>query len=73
MKLSKLFHVINVVVGLAGILVAIIAVPMDANTLVWGINREHMLFCSGLLMLIAIWIAISTIHHMKLEEKGSII
>ncbi len=73
MKLSKIFHVANVIVGLAGIIVALIAVSMGADSLVWGINREHMLFCSGLLMLIAIWIAISTIHHMKLEEKGEMI
>lgn len=73
MKLSKLFHVINVIVGLAGILVALIAVSMGPNALVFGINREHMLFCSGLLVLIAIWIAISTIHHMMLEKKGEVL
>lgn len=73
MKLSKLFHVINVIVGFAGIIVALIAVTLDPGELVFGINREHMLFCSGLLVLIAIWIAISTIHHMMLEKKGEII
>jgi hypothetical protein len=73
MKLSKLFHVVNVIVGMAGIIVALVAVSMGADAVVWGINREHMLFCSGLLMVIAIWIAISTIHHMKLEEKGELI
>jgi hypothetical protein len=73
MKLSKLFHVINVLVGLAGIVVAFIATTMDANALVWGVSREHLLFCAGLLMLIAIWIAISTIHHMMLEKKGEIV
>ena len=73
MKLSKIFHIANVIVGLAGIVVAVIAVTMGADSIVWGINREHLLFCSGLLMLIAIWIAISTIHHMKLEKLGEII
>lgn len=73
MKLSKLFHVINVIVGLAGIVVALIAVSMGSNALVFGINREHLLFCSGLLVLIAIWIAISTIHHMMLEKKGEVL
>ena len=73
MKLSKLFHVINVLVGLAGIVVVFIAVTMDANAQVWGVGREHLLFCAGLLMLIAIWVAISTIHHMMLEKKGEIV
>ncbi len=70
MKLSKLLHVGSVVVGLAGIVTAIAGAQAGAINLVWGLTREHLFLCSGLLMLIAIWLAIGTIHHMMLEEKG---
>jgi hypothetical protein len=73
MKLSKAMHVLNVLVGFAGVVTAIVAVTMGANELKWGVTREHILFCSGLLMLMAIWLAINTIHHVMIEKTGEII
>jgi hypothetical protein len=70
MKISKVLHVLSVIVGFAGIITALAGAFAGADTLVWGLTREHLFFCSGLLMLIAIWFSISTIHHLKLEEKG---
>lgn len=73
MKLSKILHVASVIVGFAGIITAIAGVKAGAVELVWGLTREHLFFCAGLLMLIAIFFAVSTIHHMMLEEKGEIV
>jgi hypothetical protein len=73
MKLSKVLHVASIIVGLAGIITALAGVSAGGTNIVWGLTREHLFLCSGLLMLIAIWFSISTIHHMKLEEKGEIL
>ena len=73
MKLSKIIHVLNVLVGAAGVVAAIVAVNIGANDTLWGINREHWLLCSGLLMLMAIWLAVNTVHHVMLEKTGEII
>lgn len=60
----------SVLTGFAGIISALVGVWAGPNELVWGLTREHWLLCSGLLMLIAIWTAISTIHHKMLERNG---
>jgi hypothetical protein len=73
MKISKTLHVLSIVVGVAGIITAIVGATMSEGALVWGITREHWLFCSGLLMLIAIWFTVSTIHHIMIEKKGEIV
>ena len=73
MKISKALHVASVVAGFAGIVSAIVGGVMSEGAVVWGITREHWLFCSGLLMLIAIWFTVSAIHHVIIEEKGQII
>jgi len=70
MKLSKIGHALSVVVGVAGIITSLAAVKAGASGMVWGLSREHLFLCAGLLMLFAIWFAIGTIHHMKLEERG---
>ena len=49
-------------------------VGVMANTsLGWGLTREHLLLCSGILMLIAIWLAVNTVHHVMLEKNGEVI
>lgn len=73
MKLSKLMHVASVIVGLLGIGALVGAVVGGADNLVFGITKMDALACSGILMLIAIWLAIGTIHHMTLEKRGEII
>ena len=74
MKLSKLFHVISIVLGLIGLAMSAIAVLFWPGGVVWfGLTREVMLMCSATLLLAAIWIQVATIHHIMLEKKGEII
>ena len=74
MKLSKLFHVISVVLGLIGMAMSAIAVLFWSGGVVWwGLTREVMLTCAITSLLAAIWIQIATIHHMMLEKKGEVI
>jgi len=72
MKLSKIIHILNVLVGFVGVATATVGV-LAGNNLVWGLTREHLLLCSGVLMLIAIWLAVNTVHHVMLENKGEVI
>ncbi len=72
MKLSKIIHFLNVLVGFAGVATAIAGV-VAGNSLLIGITREHFLLCSGVLMLIAIWLSVNTVHHVMLENKGEIV
>ncbi len=73
MKLSKLMHIASVIVGLTGIMSFIATILGGADNLVFGINKIDALLCAGILILIAIWLAIGTIHHMMLEKQGRII
>lgn len=73
MKLSKLMHVASVIVGLAGIVVFAGAILGGSDNLVFGITKFDALFCSAILVLIATWLQIATIHHMMLEKRGEII
>lgn len=72
MKLSKIIHILDVAVGFAGVATAIAGLVAGSN-LVWGLTREHLFLCSGVLMLIAIWLAVNTVHHVMLENKGQAI
>ncbi|MEK9159252.1 MAG: hypothetical protein AAB383_00830 [Patescibacteria group bacterium] len=73
MKLSKLMHIISVLVGFTGIVTFAASVLGGADNLVFGITKADALACTAILILIAIWIQIATIHHMMLEKKGEII
>ncbi|MEK7606751.1 MAG: hypothetical protein AAB444_00945 [Patescibacteria group bacterium] len=73
MKLSKLFHVLSVIVGLAGVATFMTAVFGGADNIVFGITKLDALLCAGILMLIAIWAGIGTIHHMIIEKNGEMI
>jgi hypothetical protein len=73
MKLSKIMHVGSIVTGLAGVVVFAGAILNGADNLVFGITKFDALACAGILILIAIWLAVSTIHHMMLEQTGEII
>lgn len=73
MKLSKVLHVVSVVVGLAGIGSFVGAVFGGSDNLVFGITKADALACAAVLMLIAIWTGVGTIHHMMLEKRGEII
>lgn len=73
MKLSKLFHVLSILSGLAGVVVFAGALLNGADDLVFGITKMDALACSAILILIATWLQIATIHHMMLEKKGEIV
>lgn len=73
MKLSKILHVLTVLVGLIGIGTLVAATIAGSDNLVLGFTREHLLFCSIIVFLIAIWLQLATIHHMMLEKNGDII
>lgn len=65
-------HVASIVVGFIGVISFLIAVFGDSQA-VFGITKADTLMCSAVLVLIAIWTQIATIHHMMLEKQGEII
>ncbi len=73
MKLSKLMHVVSVIVGFAGVASFMVAILGGVDNPVFGVTKVDALLCAGILILIAIWIQIATIHHMMLEKRGEII
>jgi hypothetical protein len=73
MKLSKLMHVGSVIVGFVGVIVFAGALIGGGDNLVFGVTKFDGLFCAAILILIATWLQIATIHHMMLEKKGEII
>lgn len=73
MKLSKLLHVLSVISGVIGIVVFIGAVIGGSDNVVFGITKFDALACAGIIILIAIWLAIGTIHHTTIEQKGEIL
>lgn len=73
MKLSKLMHVGSVMAGLVGVVVFVGTLIGGGDDLVFGITKIDSLLCAGILILIAIWLAIGTIHHMMLEKNGEIV
>ncbi len=73
MKLSKLMHVASVIVGLTGVVSFATAIVSGADNPVFGVTKVDALLCAGILILIAIWLQVATIHHMILEKKGEIV
>lgn len=73
MKLSKLMHVTSVIVGIAGVIVLAGTLLGGSDNVVFGITKVDALLCAGILILIATWLQIATIHHMMLEKKGEIV
>ena len=74
MKLSKLFHVLSVLLGFTSLVlwaVAILAMP--AGVVRFGQTREVMLLCAILSLLTAIWLVIGALHHITLEKTGEIV
>ena len=66
-------HVASVIIGLAGVITFASAILSGADNLVFGITKLDALLCSAILVLIAIWLSIGTIHHIILEKRGDII
>ncbi|MEP6847257.1 MAG: hypothetical protein ABI999_00245 [Acidobacteriota bacterium] len=61
-------QVLHVLVGFAGIVTTLVGAAASDGRII-GFTREHFLFCSGLLMLFAIWPAVNTVHHFVMLEK----
>lgn len=73
MKLSKLMHVASVVVGFAGVITFVGALLGGGDNLVAGVTKIDALLCAGILILIATWLQLATIHHMMLEKHSEIV
>ena len=73
MKASKILHVGSVITGFAGVITFVGALIGGNDNLVFGVTKFDSLFCAAVLILIAIWLQIATIHHMMLESKGEIV
>ncbi len=73
MKLSKLLHVASVIIGFSGVITFAAAILDGSDNLVFGVTKIDALLCSAILILIAIWAGIGTIHHMMLEKRGEIV
>ena len=65
-------HVASVITGLIGVVVFLITVFGSADT-TFGITKMDALACAAILILIATWTQVATIHHMMLEKSGQII
>ena len=65
-------HVVSVLAGLAGVVAFAVAV-LGGSDSVFGITKMDALACAAILILIATWVQIATIHHMLLEKKGEIV
>ncbi len=73
MKISKMLHVLSVIAGGVGIITFAGAMLGGGDNLVFGITKFDALFCTAILLLVAIWLQVATIHHMMLEKKSEII
>ena len=73
MKFSKLMHVASVIVGFVGVITFAAAVLGGADNLVFGVTKADALACAAILILIATWLQIATIHHIILEKHGEIV
>lgn len=63
-------HVGTVIVGFVGVIVFIGTLIGGGDNLVFGITKMDALACAAILILIATWLQIATIHHMMLEKNG---
>ena len=74
MKPSGLIHVISVVIGIVGVVVfvasGVVSVRGGADGFVLGVSQTHALLCVVVLILIATWLQVATIHHVMLERMG---
>lgn len=73
MKLSKVMHVASVIAGVVGVISFLAAVFGGTDNSVFGVTKIDALLCAGILMLVAIWLQVGTIHHMMLEKRGEIV
>jgi hypothetical protein len=70
MKLSKVLHVLSVLLGFAGVILWILAIFASPA---FGQPREVMLLCATVSLLTAIWLVVSALHHITLEKAGGVV
>jgi hypothetical protein len=73
MKLSKVLHVISVIIGFIGVIAFVGALMGGSDNVVFGVTKMDALACAAILILIAIWSQQGAIHHMMLEKNGEIV
>ncbi len=73
MKISKVLHVVSVIVGFIGVISFLGAVLGGGDNLVFGVTKVDALLCAGILVLIAIWAQQGAMHHMMLEKTGEMV
>ncbi len=73
MKISKVLHVISVLVGFFGVFMLIGAWRADFSGSFLGMTQDHLFKDATVLILVAIWLQIATIHHMMLEKKQELV
>ena len=76
MQLSKLLHVISVILGLIGAsmwFLLIFGWFIGARWFAATNDLTLMIGCTIFSFLAAIWLQIATIHHMMLERRGELI
>ncbi len=66
-------HVASVVVGLIGVVMFLGTLTVGSDGVIYGITKMDALACIAILILIATWLQVATIHHMTLEKRGEII
>ena len=70
MKISKVLHVVSVIAGFLGVLALVGAWCASRKCLVLGMNETHLFMDAIVLVLVAIWLQVATVHHMMLEKNG---
>ncbi|MDP1625252.1 MAG: hypothetical protein Q8L64_05830 [bacterium] len=73
MKLSKILHVLSIIAGFLGVLALIGAWLAGENGTVLGFSQQHCFYDAIVLVLVAIWLQLATMHHMMLEKHHEVI
>lgn len=70
MKMSKVLHIGSVIAGFIGVFTFLGTVLGSSDGVAFGVSKMDALICSAILILIATWLQVATIHHMMLEKHG---
>jgi hypothetical protein len=73
MKISKVLHIVSVIAGFWGVLALVGAWLAGQDGTIWGFSQQHCFYDAIVLVLIAIWLQLATMHHIMLEKKNEMI
>lgn len=73
MKISKVLHIVSVLAGFWGVLALVGAWLAGQDGTIWGFSQQHCFYDAIVLVLIAIWLQLATMHHIMLEKKNEMI